>query len=182
MKLRLSPGSALFLDRDGVINQRLVGAYVRHPGEFAFLPGVREALTVLRPAFCRVVVATNQQGIGKGLMTEADLALVHAFMLAYLNEHAVLIDRVYHCPALAEANHPDRKPAPGMAHRAKADFPEIDLATSLMVGDAPSDMWFGQRAGMKTLFFGQEDDQGAPVHFRGRDWAEVCTWWASQGH
>jgi histidinol-phosphate phosphatase family protein len=181
MELKLSPGSALFLDRDGVINRRLVGEYVRHPREFAFLPGVREALTLLRPTFCRVVVATNQQGVGKGLMTEADLALIHALMLAHLNQNGLLVDRVYHCPALAEANDPDRKPSPGMAHRAKADFPEIDLANSLMIGDAPSDMWFGQRAGMQTLFFGQGDDQGAPIHFRCRDWAEVGAWWASQG-
>jgi histidinol-phosphate phosphatase family protein len=179
MKLQLSPGSALFLDRDGVINRRIPGDYVKHVADFAFLPQVREVLAQLRPQFCRVVVVTNQQGIGKQLMTHADLATLHAHLLAYLNAEVTLIDRIYYCPDLVSADSPDRKPAPGMALRAQADYPEIDLATSLMVGDSPSDMWFGQRAGMQTLFFGDEDDQGAPIHFRCPDWAGVAKWWAA---
>jgi len=144
--------SALFLDRDGVINRRIVGGYVKSVDEFIILPDIAEVLAQLRPLFARIVVVTNQQGIGKGLMTEADLAAVHSKML----QHLPMIDRVYHCPALAADNHPDRKPNTGMALRAVQDFPEISLSDSLMIGDTQSDILFGKKAGMRTLLFGTE--------------------------
>ncbi|MEQ1747759.1 MAG: HAD-IIIA family hydrolase, partial [Saprospiraceae bacterium] len=73
---------ALFLDRDGVINRRTAGEYARTPADFEFLPGVLEAVKILSAQFGRIVVVTNQAGIGKGLMTGADLADVHQKMLA----------------------------------------------------------------------------------------------------
>ncbi|MCS7019827.1 MAG: HAD-IIIA family hydrolase [Cytophagales bacterium] len=147
-----TPKSALFLDRDGVINQRIVGGYVKNINEFILLPHVAEVLAKLKPLFARIIVVTNQQGVGKGLMTEADLAIIHTEMLKKLP----MIDRVYHCSALATQHHPDRKPAIGMALRAAADFPEISLADSLMIGDTESDILFGKRAGMRTILFGNE--------------------------
>jgi len=177
MNITLSSRSALFLDRDGVINRRIVGDYVKQVSDFVFLPQVREVLTELRPAFSRVVVVTNQQGIGKGLMSHEDLAALHQFMLSYLNAQVTVIDQVYYCPDLAVANSPDRKPAPGMAFRALADYPAIDLATSLMIGDSASDLAFGRRAGMQTIFFGNGDDEGEIVQGRCRDWADLATQW-----
>lgn len=172
-----SARSALFLDRDGVINRRLAGDYVKNIGEFEILPDAAETLAALRPLFARIVVVTNQQGIGKGLMTEEDLAEIHAAMLKKLP----MIDRVYHCPALASENHPDRKPAIGMALRAARDFPEISLADSLMIGDTESDILFGKRAGMRTLLFGSDNasDYAVQPDFFAENWQQVAELFAN---
>ncbi len=142
----------LFLDRDGVINDRLPGAYVRFPEEFQFAEGSLKALQQLATYFKRIIVVTNQQGIGKGLMTEEDLKKVHAYMLREVTRNGGRIEAVYFCPNLAKNNSPCRKPNPGMAHWAKADFADIDFAKSIIVGDSISDMNFGKPLGMKTVF------------------------------
>lgn len=169
--------SALFLDRDGVINRRLLDDYVKTVDEFVLLPNVADVLAQLRPLFARIVVVTNQQGIGKGLMTEEDLAAIHRTML----QHLPMIDRVYHCAALAAANHPDRKPNIGMALQASRDFPEISLTDSLMIGDTASDMLFGKRAGMRTLLFGNETlPPNVQPDFTAKNWQEVAAFFANE--
>jgi histidinol-phosphate phosphatase family protein len=132
--------SALFLDRDGVINERLVDDYVRDWSQFKFCEGVPFALSVLRPYFERIVVVTNQQGIGKGLMSEEDLDEIHAKMMADLEEAGCKIDGVYHCPHLADAGCDCRKPATGLAMQAQKDFPEIEFSESFLLGDSKSDI------------------------------------------
>ncbi len=87
-------GWSLFLDRDGVINKRLVGDYVKKTEEFVFLDGVLEAIATLSTKFNRIFIVTNQQGIGKGLMTEKDLKQVHDSMEKEIVEHAGKIDRI----------------------------------------------------------------------------------------
>lgn len=150
----------LFLDRDGVINERLPDAYVRHPKEFQFTEGCLDALCQLALIFPRIVVVTNQQGIGKGLMSEQDLAIVHQHMLREVIAHQGRIDAVYFCSKLTAENAPCRKPNPGMAHQAKTRFPNIDFEKSIMVGDSLSDMDFGEGLGMKTVFIaGKKEDQ-----------------------
>jgi D-glycero-D-manno-heptose 1,7-bisphosphate phosphatase len=167
----------LFLDRDGVINRRLKADYVKNWSEFEFMPHIREVLLEIHAIFPRILVVTNQQGIGKGLMSEKDLFDIHEKMLTYLNEDKVLINRVYHCPALKSQNNPKRKPAIGMALSAKNDFPDIDFSYSLMIGDSLSDMQFGRNTGMKTLFFGNDPDeyQGHEnqIDIYAADWLEV---------
>ena len=151
-------GWTLFLDRDGVLNRRLVDDYVKHPGEFEWLPGVRDALVELRRRFARVVVVTNQQGVGKGLMTVADLAAVTERMEEEAAAVGVRFDGVYVCTALARDNDPCRKPGTGMALQARRDFPEIDFTRSIMVGDSPSDMAFGNKLGMRCIGIGERVD------------------------
>lgn len=141
----------LFLDRDGVINERLPHRYVEEVSQFQFTEGAREAIARLSYHFDRILVVTNQQGIGKGLMSTEDLQQIHDFMKKEIEKAGGKLDGVYFCPALRETNHPDRKPNPGMAMQAKRDFPEIDFSKSLIVGDADSDMLFGKRLGMKTV-------------------------------
>jgi len=148
----ISADWTLFLDRDGVINKRLMGDYVKNTEEFEFLPGVLDALKGFKPIFNRIVVVTNQQGIGKGIMSEEDLALVHDHMLEAIESIGARIDKVYHCPELAEKNAACRKPNIGMAEQAVDDFPEIDFTKSIMVGDSISDLEFGKNAGMKTVY------------------------------
>ena len=142
----------LFLDRDGVINRRIIDDYVKTLADFIFLEKVPESIKLLSKFFGRIFIVTNQQGIGKGLMTVDDLHLVHQYLVKEIESVGGRIDQIYFCPELAEANHPDRKPEIGMALKAKNDFPEINFSKSIMVGDSISDMEFGLNAGMKNVF------------------------------
>lgn len=143
--------SALFLDRDGVINHRLIGQYVTAWNQFEFLPGVTEAIAILKNYYRRIFIVTNQQGIGKGLMTDEDLETIHRNMLEQIHAAGGQIDKVYYCPDLAGSGSLRRKPLPGMALEAATDFPDIDLKKSVMVGDTESDIAFGEKAGMQTV-------------------------------
>ena len=151
---RIDAHWTLFLDRDGVLNRRLVGDYVKRPGEFVWLPGVLPALRLLTPRFGRTVVVTNQQGVGKGLMTQGDLDVIHGKMRQQAAFEHARIDAVYACTALAAAGDARRKPGTGMALEARADFPAIDFARSVMVGDSPSDMSFGESLHMTCVGIG----------------------------
>ncbi len=142
----------LFLDRDGVINKKLDNDYVKNLEEFSFIDGVLEAISNFSNLFGRIVIVTNQQGIGKGIMTHDDLKLVHEFMNEELKKAGGRIDKIYYCPELAAVNAPCRKPNIGMAEEAKKDFPEIDFEKSIMIGDSVSDIEMGVKAGMYTIF------------------------------
>jgi histidinol-phosphate phosphatase family protein len=142
----------LFLDRDGVINVRLIDDYVRTMDAFEFLPGVPEAIAQLSKIFKTIVIVTNQQGIGKGLMQVADLELIHKKMKKELESNGGRIDGIYFCPFLEKENSVLRKPNIGMAELAQADFKHIQFDKSIMVGDSKSDMQFGRNAGMKNVF------------------------------
>jgi D-glycero-D-manno-heptose 1,7-bisphosphate phosphatase len=141
----------LFLDRDGVINQEKENSYIFHYGEFRFYDQVKEALRIFASVFGRIVVVTNQRGVGKGLMTAEELEIIHGKMLAEVVLAGGRIDRIYYADSLDD-NHPHRKPNPGMARAAQADFPEIDFHRALMVGNNLSDMEFGRNAGMFTIY------------------------------
>lgn len=147
----------LFLDRDGVINVRIIDGYVTKIEEFEFLPGVIEAFKIFKNKFNRIIVVTNQQGVGKGLMTEDDVKEVHDFMINEVENHDGKIDKVYFCPQLKSVPDNYRKPSPKMAYMAKEDFPEIDFSKSIMIGDMNSDVEFGKNAGMMTVFIGDNE-------------------------
>ncbi len=155
--LNINKNWTLFLDRDGVINKRLEGDYVKTLAEFEFLDGVPDAIKILSNIFGKIIIVTNQQGIGKGLYTENDLSIIHHYLTDEIEKHEGRIDKVYFSPHLASANHQNRKPGIGMALDAKKDFPEIDLTRSVMVGDSISDMQFGRAAGMRTVFLSEEE-------------------------
>lgn len=141
----------LFLDRDGVINQRPPGDYVKSPEEFIPLPGLAEAMRLLSEKFDLILVVTNQQGIGKKLMGELQLADVHRRMRLLASAEGGRIDAVYHCPHLRESGCPCRKPATGMAWQAIQDFPKINLDDAWMVGDSAADMEFADRLGLRKV-------------------------------
>jgi D-glycero-D-manno-heptose 1,7-bisphosphate phosphatase len=151
--------TTLFLDRDGVINRRLPGRYVQEWSEFHFLPGVPETIARLCTHFDRVVVVTNQQGIGKGLMSAEDLHAVHPQMVAAVEKAGGRIDGIYFCPDLASSQDNCRKPAPAMGLWARRDFPEIDFERSVMVGDSLSDMVFGKELGMLTVLITSKEEE-----------------------
>jgi len=164
--LNINKSWTLFLDRDGVINKRLEGDYVKTLAEFEFLEGVPEALKILSGIFGKIIIVTNQQGIGKGLYTANDLHIIHSYLCDEVEKHEGRIDKVYFSPHLASANHPNRKPGIGMALEAKKDFPEIDLSRSVIAGDSLSDMQFGKGAGMKTVFINEENIMNESIDFR----------------
>ena len=170
MKKQKKPSRALFLDRDGVLNRRLPGDYVKTWNEFDFLPGVLRALRLLRPHFDPILVVTNQQGIGKGKMTEADLKSVHRLMKKVIRKKGGHIDKIYHCPDLESGQPNCRKPNKEMGMMAKADFPEIHFEESVMVGDSDPDLLFGRRLDMTTILIGA-DQSGAkePADYAFRD-------------
>lgn len=148
--------SALFLDRDGVLNRRIVDNYVTRLEDFEILPGVLEAMGLLAARYDHIFMVTNQQGIGKGLMTEDDLYTIHDHFLRQVRQAGGRIDRIYFCPALKAEHSFQRKPSIGMAVAAKHDYPDIRLKYSVMVGDSRSDMLFGRRAGMTTVLVGDD--------------------------
>lgn len=162
----------LFLDRDGVINVRTPGDYVKSPDEFVFCDGAVEAIVTLSAHFQRIVVVTNQAGIGKGLMTEDDLAVIHNSMLETVRAAGGRIDAVFYCPDRPSEAGPCRKPDTGMAMQAREMFPEIDFSNSWMVGDSMADIEFGKRLGMKTALVQGKFEEAEmlaaiPVDWRG---------------
>ena len=144
------PFDALLLDRDGVINNLRPGDYVKTIGEFRFCDGALEALRLLNPLFRRIVIVSNQRGVGRGLMSEAGLDAIHDWMCERIREAGGRIDRIYVCTATDDAD-PRRKPNTGMLDEVRADFPDIDLRRSILVGDSPSDMLFAARAGIPAV-------------------------------
>jgi D-glycero-D-manno-heptose 1,7-bisphosphate phosphatase len=153
----------LFLDRDGVINLELEDDYIRTPSAFFFLDHVPEAMSIFAGLFGEIFIVTNQKGVGKGLMTEDDLKDIHRYMSHEINHAGGRITRVYYCTS-TEDDHPNRKPQPGMALQAKADYPQIDLSKSIMVGNTMSDMAFGRAAGMFTVFIQSSKPMPALPH------------------
>jgi histidinol-phosphate phosphatase family protein len=141
----------LFLDRDGVINVEKDQSYILHYGEFVFYEGVKEALRFFAGRFGRIVVVTNQRGVGKGMMSAADLQDIHDQMVAAIVGAGGRIDGIYFADSL-DNDHPLRKPNPGMGHQAQREFPDIDFSRSVMVGNNLSDMEFGRALGMHTVF------------------------------
>jgi histidinol-phosphate phosphatase family protein len=149
----------LFLDRDGVINKKRDNDYVKKLEEFILLPDALEAIKYFNSIFGRVVVVTNQQGIGKGIMTHEDLYVVHDYLSSELTKVGAKIDAYYYAPQLASEKSEMRKPLPGMAYEAKKQFPEIDFSKSIMVGDSISDLEMGESVGMKLVYVHPWDER-----------------------
>ena len=153
----ISDDWTLFLDRDGVINRRIVDGYVTCREEFEFLPGVLDALRIFAERFKYIVIVTNQQGVGKGLMTMDQVDAVHDQMCTEIEAHGGRIDGIFVCPPLASDPDNYRKPNPEMAFMAQDYYPDIDLDKSVMVGDGDTDIEFGRNAGTHTVFIGEEN-------------------------
>ncbi len=140
--------SAVLLDRDGVLNRHLPADYVKSPDELVVLPGVAAAVRRLNDAGLPVIVISNQQGVGKGVMTVDDLKAVEARMEdALAHEAGARIDRCYYCTDLKSTGSPRRKPEPGMLLEAAAAF-SVPLAETVFLGDSPTDIAAGRAAGV----------------------------------
>lgn len=155
--VRVDSGWTLFLDRDGVINERVFGGYILNYEDFTFKKGVLETAHELFGKFARVIVVTNQQCVSKGLISNDSLNLLHQKMVQDLHNVGARIDHVY--AAIEGKNEAPfmRKPNSKMAELAQIEFPEIDFNKSIMVGDTDGDLNFGKNLGMKTVLIRSEE-------------------------
>ena len=149
----------LFLDRDGVINQRIPNHYIQNTEEFKWCLGNPEAIAALSKMAERTFVVTNQAGIGKKILSEENLEKIHGYLIREVASLGGTLDGVFYCPHLATDHCDCRKPQTGMGYKASEIFPEIDFTRSIMVGDSISDIQFGQKLGMVTVLIHTKSDE-----------------------
>jgi len=181
---------AVFLDRDGTINEEV--GYLKSLDMLKVIPGAGAAIRLLNAAGFKVVIITNQSGVARGYFPESLVNEAHALLTAALRKDGATIDGIYYCP-----HHPTegnskhtiqcdcRKPATGLMDRAARDL-DIDLKQSFMVGDKWSDIELGHRAGARSILVRSgfaPDDAGnkRPSHvedpdFTAHDLAEAADW------
>lgn len=162
---------SVFLDRDGTINVEIY--HLRRVEDMRLLDGAAEAIRLINGAGLRTVVVTNQSGVGRGLLSELELARIHAKMCDDLRRGDATIDAIYSCP-----HHPTsafgryrvdcgcRKPKPGSLYRAARDL-GLDLERSFLVGDKISDLEAGQAAGCTTILVKTGYGKDSLRHLRG---------------
>lgn len=141
----------IFLDRDGVINRNPPNrGYVKKWEEFAFIPNAREAIRDLTENDYRIIVITNQSGIGRGLYSKESVADIHSRMVAEVSKAGGKVDAVYYCPHHPNAGCECRKPKPGMLTRAAREH-HIELSNAYLIGDWTTDIEAGQSVGATTF-------------------------------
>jgi len=152
--LSIGPHGAVFLDRDGVINEN---AYVNRPEDLVLIPGSAEAVARLNRAGTRVFVVTNQGGVAMGHLSEEGLAEIHQHLRDLLADCGAQLDGIEYCPHMPNARVdayrkecPSRKPGTGMLEKIR-DEEGVDLGASVLVGDATTDILAGERAGCRTI-------------------------------
>lgn len=148
---KIGPGWTLFLDRDGVINERIFDNYVLDWSDFRFTEGLLANAAQIGAAFKYIVVVTNQQCIAKGLLSEQALGTIHQNMCAALKVAGLEINMVLAATEFKNGQAQRRKPNTKMALEAQAAFPDIDFQKSIMVGDTNTDILFGKKLGMYTV-------------------------------
>jgi D-glycero-D-manno-heptose 1,7-bisphosphate phosphatase len=153
--MQLEKKIAVFLDRDGVINEEV--NYLYKPEDLILISSAIEAINILNRNEILTIVVTNQAGVARGYFSEGDVETLHQYIQSILSSHESYVDAFYYCP-----HHPSeglgdylvscdcRKPKPGMLHQAAVDF-GIELNHSYIVGDKYSDIVAGQQAGCKTI-------------------------------
>jgi len=181
---RLAPPSALstappkglvFLDRDGTLLKE--SPYLSDPREAELLPGVGEGLAELQRAGYRLVIVTNQQGIGLGYFSVREFIAVNAALFRLLTPYGVTISRIYYCPHSAADACDCRKPAPGLLLRALREF-GMEAQRCFMVGDRDVDVIAGRSAGCSAVLVGAGDPHGSWPRFA--TFAEAAAWIGSR--
>jgi len=149
---------AIFFDRDGVVNERIIDGYVRAWNEFHFLPDVGKTLRDAKGLGYLCIIVSNQRGVGLGLMTERDLEEIHQQMQnELLKEYGVAFDDIITCTDVSNDSI-RRKPSPAMLLEAQIKY-DFDMSRSWMIGDTASDIKAGESAGTKTAFLLNEHDE-----------------------
>lgn len=152
----MSTGHAVFLDRDGVLNERPPAhEYVTSADQFVWLPGARDAVARFKASGWKVAVVSNQRGVARGLVTFEVLAEIERKIQEDLGPDAA-IDGFYYCPHDLDEGCDCRKPRPGLLVRAAGDL-GLDRAQSWMIGDEQSDVEAGRAAGCATILIGGDE-------------------------
>lgn len=149
---------AVFLDRDGVINEVLTNRvkFVNRPNQLYFLPGVAEAIRQLNNVVDYVFVVTNQGGVGLGFMKESQLQAIHVHMIETLRKEGAVIDEAVYCPHKPKSGCGCRKPNSKLIEDLAEKY-NVNLSASYMVGDTDTDIIAGKKAGTKAVFIGSSD-------------------------
>lgn len=172
------PKPAVFLDRDGTINQEV--GYIRDLDNLALIPGAAEAIRQLNQMGIPVVVVTNQSGVARGYYPESWMEQLHGRLKTLLAAEDAQLDGVYYCPHLPDGEVPEysfdcdcRKPEPGMLEQAAKDL-NLDLSRSFMIGDKATDIDVGLRVGCKTILlrsgYGEQVLKGEYQHIPQSDY------------
>ena len=148
---------AVFLDRDGTMAEDV--SYCRRPEDFRLLPNTARAVKLLNEHGFKVIVVTNQSGVGRGYFTEEALAEIHEKMKRELARQGARVDAIYYCPHHPDDNCDCRKPKPGMMRQAVKDY-HIDLERSFVMGDMLSDIAMGKATGCRTILIGNRPPVG----------------------
>lgn len=145
--------SAVFIDRDGVINCRRAGDYVLDWSQFVFVQGIREALRDLASLQLPIILISNQSAVGRGLLTPTRLKEITRRMWETLRQDGTSLAAAYFCTHRPDENCVCRKPKPELLYRAAADF-ALDLRRSVFIGDSDADVKAARAAGCRPVLFG----------------------------
>lgn len=173
----MTANAAVFLDRDGTLIEDV--GYISDPDDVRLVPGAAEALRALRDDGYRLVLVSNQSGIGRGYLTRGQAEAVHRRLVEELARRGATIDDARYCPHAPEDGCSCRKPLPRLLLDA-AEALELDLGRSVMVGNGAVDAAAGRAAGCRTIVLG---DRAAGADFSARDWPDAVTrikTWAKQ--
>lgn len=159
----------IFFDRDGIVNKRKMGGYILDYSEFEFLnPFIEIFKKADNEGFLKILI-TNQQGIGKGLMTEKDLSIIHNKMQFDLFQKVGFgFDDIYYSPDLANSGSRTRKPEPGMLLDAIEKW-NIDKSKSIFIGDSDTDILAGSNADIDTILVNQDKNSKSKYNFKDLD-------------
>ncbi len=158
---------ALFLDRDGTINEEIL--YLHQPDDLKFTPHALEGIKKFQEMGYRIIIVTNQPGIGLGYYSKQDFYAVNREMLKAFSEYGIFVDKIYFCPHSKSDGCDCRKPGQAFVKRSVEEL-NIDLKKSVMIGDKTSDIEFGKIAGMKTIlmnrgFKGEDGEFSTPADY-----------------
>jgi D-glycero-D-manno-heptose 1,7-bisphosphate phosphatase len=162
---------AVFMDRDGTVIVDV--GYPRRPDDVQLLPDALAGLRRLSELGLKLVLISNQSGVGRGLVSPEEAAAVHERFVRELERGGVHLDGAYYCPHAPSDACSCRKPSPEMLERAAREL-DLDLASSFMVGDRESDLEAGRRAGCKTILLWPDDSPaGLEADHEVTSWLEI---------
>ncbi len=169
---------AVFLDRDGTINEEM--GYLHDPKKFKLLPNVIEGIKRFQNMGYRLIIISNQPGIGLGYYPEEDFYRVNRAMMKSFSEAGISIDKIYYCPHSQSEGCDCRKPGQLLIQRARQEL-NVDLTHSLFIGDKTTDMEAGKRAGMKTVlvqsgFKGEDGEYSGEPDYQAKDLLDAANW------
>jgi len=142
----------IFIDRDGVINWDPIGDYIKRPEDFRFLPGVGAALKRLSDSGYRIVVVSNQAGVGDGVFPKKDLDRVNEKFLSEVERAGSRLTGVFYCLHGKKAGCSCRKPETGLFHQAEEALGDFDRSITYFIGDKVTDIEAGRKFGLRTIF------------------------------